>query len=140
MPAPVRRGAGRLIGAAHHAAGAREGRAGLARQAELADSPALSPSPPASELPSVAAPCWLDLRGYDAPAAAAALAKPVLVVQGGRDYQATLDDDLPRWHAALAERPDLTIRVDPADDHFFLAGRTPRRRTPCRPVSTCIRL
>ncbi len=95
----------------------------LTRQAQLVDSPDLSPATPATELPlGTPAPYWLDLRGYDAPAAAGALGKPVLVLQGGRDYQATVDDDLPRWQAALADRPGVTINVYPADDHFFFAG------------------
>jgi hypothetical protein len=49
----------------------------------------------------------------------------MLVLQGGRDYQATVADDLARWQAALAGRPDVTIRVYPADNHFFFAGSGP---------------
>lgn len=30
---------------------------------------------------------WLDLRGYDPPAAAAQVKQPMLVLQGERDYQ-----------------------------------------------------
>jgi hypothetical protein len=98
----------------------------LTRQAELVDSPALSPATPASELPlGTPAPYWLDLRGYDATATAASLGRPILLMQGGRDYQASIDDDLPRWEAALAGRPGVTIRIYPADDHFFFAGKGP---------------
>ena len=73
----------------------------------------------------VPAPYWLDLRGYDPAAAAAALGKPMLIVQGGRDYQVTVADDLSRWQAALAARPDVTIRVYPADNHLFFPGSGP---------------
>ena len=59
---------------------------------------------------------WLDLRGYDPAAAAATLGKPMLIVQGGRDYQVTVADDLSRWQAALHARPDVTIRVYHADN------------------------
>src|SRR5215469_11621558 len=46
----------------------------MTRQAKTVDSPDLSPSTPDSELPfGVPAPYWLDLRGYDPAAAAAAL-------------------------------------------------------------------
>ena len=65
------------------------------------------------------------MRGYDPPAAAAALGKPMLIVQGGRDYQATVDDDLSRWQAALGSRPDVTIRVYDADNHLFFPGSGP---------------
>ena len=51
-----------------------------------------------AELPfGVAAPYWLDLRGYDPVAVAAGLGKPIFILQGGRDYQATVADDLARW-------------------------------------------
>lgn len=100
--------------------------AAVTKQAELVDSPDLSPSTPAADLPfAVPAPYWLDLRGYDPAAAAAALAKPVLVLQGGRDYQATVAEDLARWRAGLAGRPDVTIRVYDADNHLFFPGSGP---------------
>ncbi len=98
----------------------------LTRQAELVDSPELSPATPASELPfGTPAPYWLDLRGYDPAATAAALGKPVLLAQGGRDYQATVADDLARWQAGLAGRPDVTIRVYDTDNHLFFSGSGP---------------
>jgi uncharacterized protein len=100
--------------------------AAVTRQAELADSPGLSPATPAADLPfAVPAAYWLDLRGYDPPAAAAALGKPVLVLQGGRDYQATVAEDLSRWRAGLAGRPDVTIGVYEADNHLFFPGSGP---------------
>ncbi len=98
----------------------------MARQAALIDSPELTAGTPASDLPfGVPAPYWLDLRGYDPAAAAAALGRPVLIVQGGRDYQVTVADDLSRWQAALGGRPDVTIEVFAADDHLFFPGSGP---------------
>jgi uncharacterized protein len=98
----------------------------MTRQARTADSPDLSPSTPDSELPfGVPAPYWLDLRDYDPAAAAAALGKPVLIIQGGRDYQATVADDLAGWKAGLAGHPDVTIRVYDADNHLFFPGSGP---------------
>ena len=49
----------------------------------------------------------------------------MLLVQGGRDYQATVADDLSRWRAGLGRRPDVAIRVYPADNHFFFPGTGP---------------
>jgi dienelactone hydrolase len=56
---------------------------------------------------------------------AAALGKPILVLQGGRDYQATVADDLARWEAGLARRPGVTIRLYPSDNHLFFSGSGP---------------
>ena len=106
------------------------------------DGPDLSPSTPAIELPlGTPAPYWLDLRAYDPTAAAAALGKPMLVLQGGRDYQATVADDLARWQAALSGRPDVTIRVYSADNHFFFAGSgpsTPQESMSARHVDSAV--
>jgi dienelactone hydrolase len=49
----------------------------------------------------------------------------MLILQGGRDYQVTVADDLARWQAALARRPEVTIRVHEADDHLFFRGEGP---------------
>ncbi|WP_103351134.1 alpha/beta hydrolase [Amycolatopsis sp. CA-128772] len=100
----------------------------VTRQAALVESPGLSPSTPSADLLfGWPASYWLDLRGYDPVATAAALAKPMLVLQGGRDYQVTVADDLARWRAALARHPDATIRVHDADDHMFFRGEGPSK-------------
>jgi uncharacterized protein len=108
------------------AAGAQPVIEAMTAQAEHVDSPGLSPQTPDDELPfAVPAPYWLDLRDYDPVATAAALGKPMLICQGGRDYQATVADDLSRWQAGLGGRPDVTIRIYPADNHFFFPGTGP---------------
>ncbi len=108
------------------AAASQPGIDALTAQARMVDSPDLSPETPDAELPfGVPAPYWLDLRDYDPVAVAAGLPQPMLLVQGGRDYQATVADDLSRWQAGLDRRPDVTIRVYPADNHFFFPGTGP---------------
>jgi uncharacterized protein len=98
----------------------------LTAMAQRVDSPDLSPETPAGELPfGVPAPYWLDLRGYDPVASAAALGQPLLLCQGGRDYQVTVTGDLARWRAGLDGRPGVTVRIYPADNHFFFAGSGP---------------
>ena len=98
----------------------------ITRQAAMVGSPDLSPSTPAVELPfGFSGSYWLDQRGYNPVKAAAALDKPMLILQGGRDYQVTVADDLSRWKAGLAHRPDVTIRVHDADDHLFFPGTGP---------------
>ncbi|MEW1844870.1 alpha/beta fold hydrolase [Nonomuraea angiospora] len=98
----------------------------ITRQAALVDSPDLSAETPAAELPfGYSGAYWLDLRDYDPVATAAALDKPMLILQGGRDYQVTVADDLAGWRAGLAHRTDVTIRVYDADDHLFFPGSGP---------------
>ncbi|RBQ16692.1 hypothetical protein DP939_28850 [Spongiactinospora rosea] len=99
----------------------------VTRQAALAGSPDLSAATPAADLPLGLWPgsYWLDLREYDPVATAAALGRPMLILQGGRDYQVTVQDDLVRWQAGLEHRPGVTIRVYDADDHLFFPGAGP---------------
>ena len=98
----------------------------VTRQCALIDSPAFSPSTPNGLLPlGVPAPYWLDLRSYDPVAVAAQLDKPMLIVQGGRDYQVTVADDLIGWQTALADHRDVTIRIYHADNHLFFSGSGP---------------
>ncbi len=67
---------------------------------------------------------WLDLRDYDAPAAAAALDLPLLILHGGRDYQVT-EEDLANWRRVLEGRPGVRLRAFPALNHLFIAGQGP---------------
>jgi dienelactone hydrolase len=98
----------------------------ITRQAAVVESAQLSADTPAAELPfGFSGAYWLDLRGYDPAATAAGLDKPMLILQGGRDYQVTVADDLPGWRNALAHRADVTIRVHDADDHLFFPGSGP---------------
>jgi dienelactone hydrolase len=69
----------------------------------------------------VAAAYWLDLRGYDPPAAASEMKRPMLVLQGERDYQVTMAE-FNRWRSTLADRPDVAFRSYPSLNHLFVAG------------------
>ncbi|MCX5444151.1 alpha/beta hydrolase family protein [Streptomyces nigrescens] len=96
----------------------------LVRQAALVAGPELTPDTPSELLPlGLSAAYWLDLRAYDPVATAAGLACPMLILQGGRDYQVTVADDLTRWRGALADRPDVAIRIHPDANHLFFTGR-----------------
>ncbi|MGF6881002.1 dienelactone hydrolase [Nocardia sp. GAS34] len=94
-----------------------------ARAAAATEDPGLSPDTPGSELLfGMPASYWLDMRAFDQVATAAALERPILILQGGRDYQVTLAEDLAGWRAGLAGHPDTTIRILEADDHMFFRG------------------
>lgn len=91
----------------------------------LVKSPALSPRISAASLPlNIPASYWLDLRDYDAPAAAASLSMPLLILQGGRDYQVTEKDYL-RWKEGLKGRNDASWHFYPALNHLFGPGSGP---------------
>ncbi|WP_051725550.1 MULTISPECIES: S9 family peptidase [Streptacidiphilus] len=106
--------------------GADQAVAALTRQAELVAGSELTPDTPSELLPlGLSAAFWLDLRGYDPVATAAGLTCPMLILQGGRDYQVTVADDLTRWQAALADRPEVTIRIHQNANHFFFPGSGP---------------
>jgi len=64
---------------------------------------------------------WGDLNAYDPAAAAAALKIPLLVLQGGRDYQVTTQD-FDRFRAALAGHANATLTLLPRLNHLFMAG------------------
>jgi uncharacterized protein len=82
----------------------------------------LTPETPASELPlGIPAPYWIDLSAHSPTEIAARLGKPILVLQGGRDYQVTTED-LDLWRAALAGVPDTSCVLLPDLNHLFLAG------------------
>ena len=100
----------------------------LRAQIRLAESPSLTSSTPAAQLPlGIPAAYWLDLRTYDAPAVAASLSMPIFFSQGGRDYQVP-PTELDGWKKALSTGThDVTYRTYASMDHILLDGSgTPR--------------
>jgi uncharacterized protein len=64
---------------------------------------------------------WLDLRAYDPLKTAAKLKIPILIVQGGRDYQVT-PSNFQAWSDALSNNKNVTLRTYPDLDHLFIHG------------------
>ena len=64
---------------------------------------------------------WLDLRAYDPLKTAAKLKIPILILQGGRDYQVT-PSNFQAWSDALSNNKNVTLRTYPDLDHFFAHG------------------
>ena len=64
---------------------------------------------------------FLDLRNYNPGKTAAALKIPILVLQGGRDYQVT-SADYELWKSALGKDPRATFKFYPAYTHLFMPG------------------
>lgn len=65
---------------------------------------------------------WRDHAASRPVEQARALARPMLVLQGGRDYQVPPEVDFARWQAGLAGHPDATFRAYPDLNHLFIAG------------------
>ncbi len=64
---------------------------------------------------------WLDLRDYKPAEIAAKLSVPMLILQGGRDYQVT-KPDYEGWQKALAGHSNATLKWYPQLTHLFIAG------------------
>jgi len=83
----------------------------------------------AQDLPfGLAASYWIDLNNYDLAGMARKIQRPVLVLQGQRDYQVTLKD-FAGWKSALNANPNASFKVYPALNHLFIPGSgrsTPR--------------
>ncbi len=84
--------------------------------------PALSESTPAKELMGAPAVYWLDLRGYDPAESMKAVEKPVLFLQGGRDYQVTASGDFRKWQEVLKGKSNCTFKIYPKLNHLFMTG------------------
>ncbi|NLZ39063.1 MAG: alpha/beta fold hydrolase [Firmicutes bacterium] len=86
--------------------------------------PALSPATPAEELLNAPASYWLDLRNYKPTETAAALKLPMLILQGERDYQVTMED-FALWQQALASYSHVQFKSYPGLNHLFVSGQEP---------------
>lgn len=79
---------------------------------------------------------WEYLHAYDPLAAASSLGCPVLVLQGERDYQVTMQD-YGCWHAALAGNRRAQFKSYPALNHLLQEGKgksTPQEYNEAHPV------
>ncbi len=95
----------------------------LKQQVANVKSPKLSLKTPMSTLPLGTSPAsyWLDLRGYKPAESAKTLKQPMLIMQGGRDYQVT-EADFKLWKDALSSRTDVTFKLYPDLNHLFMTG------------------
>lgn len=65
---------------------------------------------------------WLDLRGYYPPEVALKIDRPMLILQGSRDYQVTTED-FGNWKKALGGRADVEFKLYPKLNHLFAEGQ-----------------
>ena len=65
---------------------------------------------------------WKDLHNHDPVAAVKTLNIPILVLQGGRDYQVLESKDFKGWKDALNNKKNAAFKVFPELNHLFIAG------------------
>jgi dienelactone hydrolase len=87
----------------------------------LADLYAGRPDPISGPILGASRSYWLDLRAQLPVDAARSFDRPILVLQGERDYQVTMNDFL-GWRQALGGRRDVRFKSYPKLNHFFAAG------------------
>lgn len=65
---------------------------------------------------------WRSLNAIDTPALARQLAIPMLIMQGGEDFQVLAAVDYKLWQEILAGREDVAFRLYPQLNHLFMRG------------------
>jgi dienelactone hydrolase len=95
----------------------------LKKQVARAKARDLPDDTPVEDLPLRIPAVYLkSLRALDVVEAARKLDRPILVLQGERDYQVTLAD-FEGWKKALAGRPRARLKTYPDLNHLFIAGK-----------------
>jgi dienelactone hydrolase len=82
------------------------------------------PASPAATIFGASPAYWLELRAQNPAATLSRLGLPVLVLQGGRDYQVSMKD-FAGWERALKDVPHATLKAYPKLNHLFVAGEGP---------------
>jgi len=65
---------------------------------------------------------WLDLREYNILETAKQIKQPVLILQGERDYQVTMED-FKLWKSGLADQKNVEFKSYPLLNHLFIEGK-----------------
>ncbi|HEY0197639.1 MAG TPA: alpha/beta fold hydrolase [Rhodanobacter sp.] len=81
--------------------------------------------PPAGTFAGALQSYWLSLHQYDQLAVARNLAIPMLIAQGGSDFQVSPANDFARWKQELGGTSRVVFRLYPGLSHLFIpAGKT----------------
>jgi uncharacterized protein len=95
----------------------------LESQIKMVQSAELTKDTPSEKLPLGApASYWLSLKGYEPAKLAAKITKPILILQGERDYQVTMDD-YKEWQNALSKNQNVTFKLYKDLNHLFIEGK-----------------
>jgi alpha-beta hydrolase superfamily lysophospholipase len=92
------------------------------KELEFAKRADLKPDAPDSLLPlGLPASYWIDINHYNQVKMAQNLTMPVLILQGERDYQVTMDD-YNLWKEKLGDKKNVTLKLYPKLNHMFMEG------------------
>lgn len=98
-------------------------------QVARAKSPELNENTPRKDLPMGMWPVYvLSMRDYKPVETARSLPMPILVLQGGRDYQVMPAKDFEAWKAGLQDKANVSFKLFPKLNHLMISGEGP-----CRP-------
>lgn len=76
---------------------------------------------PPEQLFGTPASYWLDLMDYNPAKAAKAIEKPLLVLQGERDYQVTMEE-FELWKDSLGQKSNVTFKSYKGLNHLMIHG------------------
>jgi uncharacterized protein len=94
---------------------------GIRQQVEIISNAAWDNLPANTLLLGTPISYWQDLRGYRPAIAAQGLSQRLLILQGERDYQVTMQD-FQGWQVALRDRSNATLKSYPQLNHLFIPG------------------
>lgn len=95
----------------------------LKEQVALVKSDKLTHDTDTSSLPfGIPASYWIDLKNYDPSLVASKIPQPIMVLQGGRDYQVKSDGDFDVWKQKLESSQKNLLKLYPDLNHLFIAG------------------
>lgn len=78
---------------------------------------------PSKDLPLGVSPAyWKDLHDHKPSDDVKTLTMPILILQGGRDYQVLKTEDFEGWKSALSHKKNATFKLFPKLNHLFIAG------------------
>lgn len=75
----------------------------------------------ADELLGISPEYWLDLHGYNPAELAQKIIKPLIILQGERDYQITMKE-FQLWQEILGQKDNVTYISYPGLNHILIAG------------------
>jgi fermentation-respiration switch protein FrsA (DUF1100 family) len=91
------------------------------KQVERIKDPQLPPDTPTEQLLGAPASYWLSLRGYQPITVAKRLKLPILILQGERDYQVTMED-FGLWQKQLSGRKNVEFKSYTKLNHLMIPG------------------